>query len=186
MFFLLVLSLEEHERDCAEEIFKSHGKLIYKIAYNILNNHHDAEDVLNDVMISIVKNIEKFLHSNENETISQIVIYSRNAAINVYNKNKRRKKSEFSFDDTEEGKQVFELADVFDLENTVISRQEFEDMQRHIKNLPDEYRDVISLVYNFGYSNVEAARILDITPNAVGLRLFKAKKKLLELMGGEK
>ncbi len=36
-----------------------------------------------------------------------------------------------------------------------------------------------------GYTNVEAARVLGVSPNAAGLRLFRAKKTLCEMAGDE-
>jgi len=52
-----------------------------------------------------------------------------------------------------------------------------------VEQLTLEQQDAIMLVYTLGYSNVEAANVLGISPNAVGMRLFKAKKKLLEIGG---
>ncbi len=189
MFFMMMLSaLSDNERNFAEEIFENYYKLIYKIAYDILNNPQDAEDTLDEVMINVMNNIEKFLHASGNEITSQIVIYSRNAAINLYNKNKRRTEAEQPITVTnEDGSDVIlDLADIdFNLEDLIISNETVEIIKRHLKSLSQEHRDVINLVYSFGYSNVEAAKILHISPNAVGLRLFKAKKKLLEIAGGE-
>ena len=184
MIFALMLALEPQETSCAEKIFEDYNKLIYKIAFDILNNHHDAQEALSEVMISVIKNIQKFSHAKRNEITSQIVIYSRNAAINLYNKNKRRIKRE-SFLCYGEDDATFDIPSLSSLEEEYISKEAVEILKKHMKELPDEYRDVLNLVYNFGYSNVEAAKILHITPNAVGLRLLKAKKKLLKMMGGE-
>lgn len=67
-------------------------KLIYEVSYRILNRRQDAEDTLDEVMMSVMKNMDKFLHVGRNDIEAQLVIYSRNAAINLYNKNKRRSK----------------------------------------------------------------------------------------------
>lgn len=189
MFFYGMLSvLDTDKRNFVESLFEKYHKHIYEIAYRILHNHHDAEDTLNEVMISILKNIDKFFGAPGNEIEAQIVIYSRNAAINLYNKNKRRAKSERHYthvnDDGEFEEIVLENMGE-DLDEIIINAETTEIVRRHIKLLPIEQRDVIKLVYYLGYTNVEAAKILHITPNAVGLRLYKAKKKLLDLAGGE-
>ena len=187
MIFALLFMLDESEKSCVETIFEKYSRLIYKIAFDVLHNYHDSEEVLSEVMISVMKNIDKFLNVNENETVSQIVIYSRNSAINLYNKNKRRSKHEQTLSKNSEGDtEEFDIVDnAFDLEGIVIRNADRETVEKSLKCLSAEYRDVINLVYNFGYSNVEVAKILHITPNAVGLRLLKAKKKLLKMMGGE-
>ncbi len=189
MLFIAILSaLSGDERNCAEEIFENYYKLIYKIAFGILNKKEDTEDILNDVMVSVMTNIKKFICASRNEIIAQIVIYSRNAALNLYNKNNRRYKSELSLTITNEDNEYedIELADSnFNVEDIILSKETEEIVQKYLNCLPVEYRDVIKLVYGLGYSNIEAAQVLHITPNAVGLRLFKAKKKLLKLAGDE-
>ena len=124
MFFMMMLSaLSDNERNCAEEIFENYYKLIYKIAYDILNNPQDAEDTLDEVMINVMNNIEKFLQASGSEITSQIVIYSRNAAINLYNKNKRRNEAEQPITVTnEDGEdETIDLTDIeFNLEDLII------------------------------------------------------------------
>lgn len=187
-FYAMLLSLDTDDRDFVEKIFEKYHKYIYEIAFNILHNHQDAEDIVDEVMIKIIKNIEKFLHASENEIKAQIVIYGRNTAINLYNKNKRRIKHEVNYTYVNEDGEIEEI-DIEDpsesMAELVIRKETVEIVQRYLQQLSVEHRDAIKLVYALGYSNVEAAKVLEITPNAFRLRLYKAKKKLLELAGGE-
>ena len=48
-------------------------------------------------MINVISNVEKFVQSDGNETLAQLVIYSRNAAINLYKVKKRRSAHEIPF-----------------------------------------------------------------------------------------
>lgn len=188
LFTAMLAALEEDERSLAELIYIEYKRQIYKIAYSILNNHHDAEDVLNDVMLNVINNIGKFVDSDGNKTAAQIVIYSRNAAINRYNKNKRKAETESSVTYMDEDGTLNNV-DILDsdanLEEIILRDETSAIVRRYLLQLPQEYQDAITLVYGYGYSNKDAAAILKITPNALTLRLFKAKKKLLELAGGE-
>lgn len=188
LFYSLLAALEPEEQTCAEQIFIKYRNLIYEIAYKILKNHHDAEDTLDEVMINVIKNITRFYNADRNDVEAQLVIYSRNAAINRYNKNKRRSENEMPLTFVnDEGE--FEDIDIgytqTCVEDIIISKESVEIVQKYIRMLPAEYIEVIKLVYGWGYSNAEAAGILNITPNAVGMRLFKARKKLLNMAGGE-
>lgn len=188
LFYVFLAALDADDRKCAEEIFDKYHKLIYELAYRILNKHQDAEDTLNEVMINIIKNIERFNHSSRNDIEAQIVIYTRNAAINLYKKNKRRNKVEGHYtyiNDEDEFDEIKYENVSHSVEELIITQETVEIICRYLKQLPVEQQDTIKLVHALGYSNVEAARVLHITPNAVGLRLYKAKKKLLELVGGE-
>ena len=149
-------------------------------------------DTTTNVDMDIVNLTQLFLLDVEdiiigNAVAAQIVIYTRNSAINIYRKNKRRFEVEISSanggaDDNRETDFADESADI---DSIVLNRETAEIIRKYILLLPQEYQDVISLVYGMGYSNVEAARILNITSNAVGLRIYKAKKKLLQMAGGE-
>ena len=189
MFFWIFLStLDADERNCVEKIFDQYGKLIYSISYDILKKHHDAEDIVNDVMINIAKNVDKFICASKKDIVAQIVIYTRNASINLYRKNSRRYKFEIPFtymDDDDEFDEI-EIEDKSEnVDELILTKEKVTIVTKYLKLLPEELKDTIKLVYSLGYSNVEAARILKITPNAVGLRLHRAKKKLLKLLGGE-
>lgn len=188
LFYSFLAVLDAEDRSCAEQIFEKYHKYIYEIAYNILHNHQDAEDTLDEVMINIMKNIERFNHASRNDIEAQIVIYSRNAAINLYNKNKRRKTVEvpFTYVNDEDELEEIEIEDIdVSMDEVIITNETVEIVRHYLSQLSIEQKDVIKLIYALGYSNVEAAKVLHITPNAVGLRLFKAKKRLLELAGGD-
>ena len=77
LFTVMLAALEEDERSLAEQIYIKYKRQIYKIAYSVLNNHHDAEDVLNDVMLNVINNIEKFVDSDGNKAAAQIVWLGR-------------------------------------------------------------------------------------------------------------
>ena len=188
MFLFIVESLSDEDRSLAEKIYMEYRTYIYAQAYKILNNRQDSEDVVEKVLLSILTNIEKFENSNENEIAAQIAVYTRNTAINIYRKNKRRTEMEagiscINFDDDIID---VELEDkLANVESIILNRETSDIIRKHLLQLPKEQQDVITLVYGLGYSNVEAAKILGISPNAVGLRIHKAKKKLLEMAGGE-
>lgn len=188
LFYSFLTALDAEDRSLAEQLFEKYYKYIYEIAYNILNNHQDSEDTVDEVMINIMKNIDRFNNASNNDIAAQIVIYSRNAAINVYNKNKRRNKVESHYTYVNDESEIAEIEyedSSETVEERIITQETIEIVRKYLKQLTSEHRDIMKLIFVLGYTNVQAARVLNITPNAVGLRLFKAKKKLLELAGGE-
>ena len=60
LFFSMFAAIDAAERRCAAEIFEKYHKLVYGIAYGILKRPLDAEDALNEVMIHVMKNMERF------------------------------------------------------------------------------------------------------------------------------
>lgn len=188
LFYLALLTLDEDKQDFVGQLYEKHKKKIYEIAYKILKNRHDAEEIVDEVMINVISNVEKFVQSDGNETLAQLVIYSRNAAINLYKVKKRRSAHEIPFtylNEDGDNEDIEIEDDAAGMDEVLLSKENSEIVARYVKQLTLEQQDAIMLVYTLGYSNVEAANVLGISSNAVGMRLFKAKKKLLELGGDE-
>ena len=82
LFYIVLQTLDEKNQDFVEGIFEENKKRIFEIANAILKNRHDADEIVDEVMINVIKNVEKFVQSDGNEILAQLVIYTRNAAIN--------------------------------------------------------------------------------------------------------
>lgn len=188
LFYIALLTLDEENQDFVGKLYEEHKKKIYEIAYAILKNRHDADEIVDEVMINVIRNVEKFVQSDGNEILAQLVIYTRNVAINCYNAKKRRAAREVSLTYINEDGEYEDIEvpdDASGIDDVLLSKENAEIVKKYLKQLTQEQQDVIMLVFGLGYSNVEAASVLGISPNAVGMRLFKAKKKLLELGGDE-
>ena len=188
LFYVALMTLDEENREFVGQLYEKHKKKIYEIAYAILKNRHDAEEIVDEVMINVIDNVEKFVQSDGNETLAQLVIYSRNAAINLYKVKKRRSANEipFTYLNEEGDNEDIEIEDdAPGMDDVLLSKENSEIVARYVKQLTLEQQDAIMLVYTLGYSNVEATNVLGISSNAVGMRLFKAKKKLIEIGGDE-
>lgn len=188
LFYVALMTLDEENQEFVGQLYEKYKKKIYEIAYAILKNRHDAEEIVDEVMINVIDNVEKFVQSDGNETLAQLVIYSRNAAINLYKVKKRRSANEipFTYLNEEGDNEDIEIEDdAPGMDDVLLSKENSEIVARYVKQLTLEQQDAIMLVYTLGYSNVEAANVLGISSNAVGMRLFKAKKKLIEIGGDE-
>ncbi len=64
-------------------------KIAYWTAYDILKDHYEAEDVVQDAMIKVANIIDGIEDVNCNKTRALIVIIVRNLSFNIYNRRKR-------------------------------------------------------------------------------------------------
>ncbi|PNT92198.1 hypothetical protein CDQ83_01065 [Clostridium thermosuccinogenes] len=55
-----------------------------------------------------------------------------------------------------------------------------------IRELRPDYSDIISLKYFYHYSDDEIARLLNITPGNVRVRLHRAKQRLIMLLSEDR
>lgn len=183
-FWELLATLDDDDRDFVVRIYNEYADKMYSYAFKMLNNQADAEDAVGEIMYTIVKYISKFDGKSRAEVYNQIVIFMRaiikNTTITAYNKRKRRVSREVSVSEGYEDERFdIELLDTtFDVTDVVISNETRECVKNGVLTLSEDTRDTINLVYVCGYSCVEAADILKISPSAVRARLFKARQKL--------
>lgn len=144
--------------------------------YYILNNSHDAADVVQTFIIKLIPYIEKINDVKCNKTKYLIVTIVKNAAIDLY-----RKKSKQPLIDLEVAEAIPDLNSQF-MEDLVIRLGEAKMLAEKLANLKSEYADVLTLKYYFEFEDVEIAEILKISITNVRVRLSRAKSHLRILM----
>lgn len=176
------------ERDLVEEIYLKHEKIMLMEARKYLTKKEDVEDAVQTSIINVINNVTNFIDKPEKEIVSQIVIYTRNVAKNITNKNNRydKEKSKSANDDDDDDDTEPDIKDDdADIELIVLSKETAEIINKAISLLPQNQGDVIRLKYFHNHTIAKMAEIIGITPNAVSARLHKAKQNLLKLVGDE-
>mgnify|MGYP005869451159 FL=1 len=57
MFVYLMMMDSQEDQSKFEKIYLTYKGLMYHVAYKILNNEHDAEDVVHSAFVKIAENI---------------------------------------------------------------------------------------------------------------------------------
>ena len=181
MISLLILTIEEEKlRRVVEEICDLYYRNMMKLSLDILNNKQDAEDAVQDAFYNISRHAEVFQKLSDTETAALVSTYTRNAAINIYNRKKRTAQLFVPLDDT--GHHTDIPCDEQTLDKLLENEEMAEIVRQAVNCLKASYREVIYLKYFYHYKNVEIARVLHITPNDVNVRIFRAKRKLRALL----
>ena len=182
----------EDDRAYVEKIYNQYGKKIYKIAFKILNNTEDAEDCVHDVVKIIIDNLEMFQALEGEQLIQLLVTCSRNAALNIYRKNKIKhinegKRKPYTGDETDE--KDLDIESVSDdgmfVDLIVINEESRKRISEMIEKLDPIYKDVLYLRYQYSMKNQDIAKMLKISESVVKVRYHRAKKILLQKRGKE-
>jgi RNA polymerase sigma-70 factor (ECF subfamily) len=152
---------------------------MYNIAYRILHNRNDAEDAVQNAFMSLINHLDIVKDVNDNKTKSFIVIITRNASIDIYRRNRKRVEEPYEEQDTAL------MSNEPSLEELEISKEAFQILLRKIQSLDHKFADVVILKYVHQLSNEEIGKVLHISQDNVRLRLFRAKRMLLEILRGE-
>lgn len=180
MFMLLMAIEDEQTRNKLEEIYMLYRKLLYFKAYHILNDYHEAEDVVQSAIIKICDHLEKINDIRCNKTKGFLVIIVKNIAINVYNQRKRK-----PFVDMVKVESILDEDIDINPEQYLIKVDNAEWVARKLASINTEYADILVLRYTYQFSNDEIAHLLDMSESNVRVKLYRARKALQEIMKGD-
>ncbi len=169
-----------------EALMEAYAARVYRLAHGVTRNPADAEEVVQDVFLTVARKIAEF----EGRSALSTWIYriTMNAALNK----RRGRRSEvevsleehlptFKDDGHREGDRSFLLADWSQTpEEVLLSGEGRAAVSRAIEALPDRYRAVLVLRDVEGLSNEEAAAALDESVASVKSRLHRARMALRE------
>ncbi len=155
-----------------EEIYTKYRQMLYGIAYRILNNEHDAEEAVITTYESIAEKFKEISQIPCNELPSCIVIICRNAAINIYRNNKKI------------AERTTELCEKISAEDVFRSFDDKDELINALKQLPDDYKDILFLYDLHGLSANKIAKVTGMKENTVRVKAFRARKMIKDILNG--
>jgi len=182
----LLASLRRGEVGALNALAERHGPTIYRVAFGVTRNQADAEEVLQDVLLTLARKAASF--EGRSALGSWIYRVATNAALNK----RRGKRLEletpleellptFAADGHRAGDRTYILADWSqNPEEELLSGERRRALERAIDSLPDHYRLVLVLRDVEELSNEEVAALLDESVSSVKSRLHRARMVLRE------
>lgn len=176
---IIELYWERNERAIKETNTK-YERLLYKISYNILSNHEDSQECVNDAYVKAWKSIPPERPRSFTAYLGRIV---RNLSIDYWNKNRAQKR--YSGGDI----LLSELQDCIPSSNTVWAEIESKILSEIISNwlytLPKEDRILFVRRYWYGDSIKELALRTDTTPNKLASHMYRLRYNLKNMLEKE-
>lgn len=163
----LFAKIKNNNNTAFEEFYTKYNKLIYKIAFSILKNKSDAEDVM-QLVFEKIYSMDKENLPTKNET-SWIYSVTKNETLNYFKSNRNN----INLDD------IYEIED----DNQEISKIiDQENYNRLISKLNDNEKEIISLKIISNFSFEEIGKILNMPTGTVKWRYYKAINTLKLLL----
>lgn len=150
-----------------EELYSKYSKLIYKIAYSILKNKSDAEDIT-QIVFEKIYSMDKENLPTKNET-SWIYSVTKNETLNYFKSNRNN----INLDD------IYEIEDNNQEISKIIDQENY---NRLISKLNDNEKEIISLKIISNFSFEEIGKILNMPTGTVKWRYYKAINTLRLLL----
>ncbi|MFD2864833.1 RNA polymerase sigma factor [Mucilaginibacter antarcticus] len=167
----LVFECKQGSKRACHDLYKLYAKAMLNVAFRIVGNVTEAEDVLQEAFLDAFRRIHDFRQETTFGLWLKQIVVSR--SINLLRKRKV---------------ELVELGD--DVDNIPDEQPEGDEELQYkvaqVKNamteLPEGYKQVISLYLIEGYDHEEIGQILGITENTSRTQFLRAKRKLSEIL----
>jgi len=154
-----------------EAIFREHYALIYRTAYSVTGSSQDAEDVLQDLFLWLIR---KGIPSD----LRDIKAYLYRAAVNASLSIVKARKREISRDDAEQAELHVEVSGTHD------AADDRDQLMAAIAQLDPRSVEMLILRYEHGYSDAGIAKMLGTSRTVVAVALHRARARLKKIIRG--
>ena len=179
----LIRSGQRGDAQAIETLFRRYHRPLFQTALRVLGNAEDAEDALQDGLLSAYRNLKRFEGRSQFSTwLTRIVI---NAALMKRRSAKARPAVSL---DEQQHEDELPAAERFaddgpDPEQLYAGTEIREMINENLDELSPLLRSAFVLREVQGYSTGEAAKKLGVTENTLKARLWRARHQLAERLG---
>ena len=166
-------SKAETPLEAVEALVAQHTLMVFRIAYSVLRNHHDAEDAVQECFLRVLKYGKDLQQVRNPKTWLARIIWT--VALD-----RRPSRNTVSVDD--EAYELLEhLPDRGDSLDELLAGKELQHvLEKLIGGLPEDLRHTLQLSTVQELNSTEIAGMLNIPENSVRTRLMRARKLLRE------
>ena len=157
-----------------ESAVREHARLLYRIAYSVLRNHHDAEDATQEAFVRVLRYRKKLDGVGDPKTWLARIAWR--VAVE-----RSKKRPEVSLSEKETGDAVVQLrSQLASAEESALGTEMLMRVSSLIAVLPEPLRDALRLSTVNELSPAEIAQVLGSSEASVRSRLFRARQILKE------
>lgn len=173
--WMVVRAMANGDTAALDELYTRHGSAVLGFLNARLSDRQLAEEVLQDVMLAAWDHAASF--REESKVRTWLLAIARNRAINSQRKRRVQQvelSESFQFSSDETGP----------LEH-VVKQSERDLVREGIRQLPDQYREVLTLVFYHQLTGPEAAEVIGVSVGTIKSRLHRAKEMLRRVLRSE-
>ena len=173
------------DRRAFSELVDRYKDKIYYLAYRMLGNVQEAEDIVQETFLRVFANLYRY---NENQKFSTWIY---RIATNLCIDRLRKRKAVYSLDaemPDQEGREYYTTLNSKDPtpEQQYVLSETQETIRRAIDSMPEKYKAVILLRYMHDMSLQEIGEALDMPVTTVKTRVHRGREYLRKKLEGQK
>jgi RNA polymerase sigma-70 factor, ECF subfamily len=161
------------------EAFNAYSDALFRHAHFRVSNRDKALDLVQDAFLKAWDYMQGGGEVQEFKSFLYRIL--NNLIIDEYRKKKSSSLDEILENDTGAMEQRLSEGSVHEAEEEIDEREALEKIRARIPDLPDTYREVITMRYVDGFTPKEIASMIGISENVVSVRIHRGTHKLRAL-----
>jgi len=161
-----------------QALVERHRSMVYRVAYQFAGNHHDAEDIAQDVFIKVYRSLDRFRQD------AQLTSWMYRIAMNACIDHRRRQRSAMAapFGDEAEQRMLNTPEDTPGPEDRAYAGELGQVLESEIGRLPSGQRVVFVMRHHQGMKLCEIAEALGLAEGTVKRQLHAAVHRLRQAL----
>ncbi len=170
-----VMAMPQTDDERLELAVREHARLVYRVAYSVVRNHHDAEDVAQETFLRV------FRHRGKLSGVITLHTWLARIAWRLALEHKRRipARDSGNVDDVVDRLR----SSAANPDETLLESEMGDLLEKLISALPEKLRAPLTLSTLEELSPAEIADVLGISEAAVRSRVFRARQLLKDRLG---
>ena len=172
----LVELVANKDAGALEALYDRYGRAAYSLARRILTEETLAQDVVQEVFLSLWRNASRF-DAGRGTVATYLLSMTHHRAVDVV----RREENLRRWRTSDEGLEL-EADPKVRVEDEVEASERRAEVRAALKELPDAQREAVALAYFGGYTQREVAALVGVPLGTVKTRMAAGMRKLREAL----
>lgn len=174
----LIRRIAERDSEAYQTFYRKYSGLIFASISNVLNDHYDTEDVMQEVLVQLWNKAHLY-ESTKGKPLTWLTTMARNRAIDRIRSKQRRSRLNDDFEQESKGVQP-EFDDSG--HELLVSKERDSILLRAVSKLNPDQRQAIELAYFSGLTQAEVAERLHEPLGTVKARIRRGVNRLETLV----
>ena len=177
----IIAKVLDGDTNAFEVLVEDQKKVVFNLSLRMLGNEEDAYDISQDAFLKAYTNLSSF--RGDCKFSSWLYKLTTNLCLDFIRKRNRHKVVPLVYEDDNGDSEYLEIPDeTYSPESLTEQKQLRESVRKGLNQLPPQQREILVLREIGGLRYDEIGRQLDLEEGTVKSRIFRARKKLCDIL----
>ena len=175
----LLMAAKAGDNEAFTLLVKAYQERVYSLAYYVTKNHHDAEDVAQEVFIKMWRALPTYRGDIPDAWVMKI---AKNTCLDFIKQKKQVEPLEYEVAGESVERPIPDMDEQSNPPDAAVRTEQRQQVAKAIFRLSQEHREILTLRYMNGLSYEQLCDVLGVGMGTVKSRLARAKKSLQNIL----